>query len=113
MPAGIDLLNRSIGLIGKLFGTVSITIDGELAADGALKQIAVDWNSLGRTEVVELAGKRVSFSCTIDASKDQFSHEPVQGKRVTRVDTGAVYRIVGPINGDDLTYRIALDSVNK
>ena len=107
MPGALDLLNGAITLIGNLFGTVEVSIEGEP------EKITVDWNSLGRTEVIELAGKRVSFSCTLEARKNQFTKEPKQGLRVTRIDTGAVFRIVGSINGDDLTYRMALDSINK
>ncbi|GEM_PF-7033972 len=107
MAAGINLLSRGIGMIQKAFGTEQVTIEGFPSP------ITVDWNDLGRTEQIIMQGKRVSFSATLDATANQFPHSPVQGQRVTRLKTGAVFRITGPIHADGLTYRFILDSVNK
>jgi len=107
MPEALDLLGKAIGFIGQKFGDTSFYLEGQAAP------IVGNWTDLGRTETVVINGRRVSFSCTAEATRAQFSIFPVQGLRVTRASDGAVFRISGPVNTDDLTHRFALDSLNK
>lgn len=102
MPRGLSLLSRGVAMVEREMGTVSFTLQGQGAP---IKGI---WTPLGRTEVLEVAGRRVSFSETVEARRTQFSVEPKQGLTVTRADTGQVFRISGDVETDELTYRMVL-----
>ena len=94
-------------MIGSLFGQTAFLIEGQTAA------IQGNWNELGRQEEIVLSGRRVFYQCTAEATCAQFATPPVQGKLVTRIADGAVFRIVGHVNTDGLTFKFALDSRNR
>ena len=113
MPDSLNLLNNGIAMISQQFGGTVFTIEGMGAvSDG-------NWNELGRTEVMELNGRRISFSALVEfrralfplATDSDFLNLP--GRLVTRGDNGLVFRIVGQVQLDALTVRVALDSKNK
>lgn len=113
MPAGLDLLAKGATLISQQFGTVACVIEGLGSVPHS------HWNDLGRTETLELNGRRVSFSVMVEFPRAVFPNVPfatlagLAGKLVTRSDTGAVYRVVGEVSVDELTVRFPLDSRHK
>lgn len=109
MHSALALLNRGAELIGTAFGTTTYTIEG------IAKVFAGHFTELGRTEVLEINGKRVSFSVLVETSRDQFpgGTPPKQGQLITRAADGAVFRISGDVQADELTIRFGLDSRHK
>ncbi len=112
MPAALDLLSRGIAVIASAFGTVSVSIQG-------LGTVNADFNDLGRREELEVNGRRISFSAMLEFPRSAFptataaTLSGLEGKLVTRQDTGAVYRVSGEVSLDELTVRFPLDSRNK
>lgn len=108
MPASLDLLNRAIGVIYEQFGTTQFQLEGAAAP------MAGSWNELGRTEVLEINGRRVSFSVLVEVKKSDLAEVfPRQGLLVTRTSDGKIFRITGEVDTDELTVRFPLDSKNK
>lgn len=113
MPEALDLLTRGASLIAAKFGSTAFTIAGL----GAVT--AGNWNALGRTEHIEINGRRVNFSVLAEFPRSEFPDATqaqllaIAGQIVIRAADGATFRIVGQVMVDELTVRIALDSVNK
>ena len=113
MPEGIDLLAKGAQLIAEKFGTVACVIEGL----GTVP--ASHWNDIGRTETLEINGRRVSFSVMVEFPRSTFPNATLAeltalaGKIVTRSDNGAVYRVTGEVSVDELTVRFPLDSRHK
>jgi hypothetical protein len=107
------LLTKGADLIAAQFGTTAFTIDGLGAVPNG------QWNDLGRTETLELNGRRIAFSVLVEFPRSTFPTTPLAdllaltGKLVTRSDDGKVFRIVGEVAVDELTVRFPLDSRHK
>ena len=112
MPAGIDLLNRALGVIGTLFGTTDFILQ-QPAGGPVIGAFTGNWNDLGRHEEVTINGKRVTFSVLVDAPQAQFTQLPKEGQIVIRSSDGFTGRIVGEVQHDGLTVRFPVDTRNK
>ncbi|MHA3773661.1 hypothetical protein ACXR0O_19165 [Verrucomicrobiota bacterium sgz303538] len=113
MPAALDMLKRGVALIARAFGTTAYTIEGIARPDG--KPFEGFFTELGTTETLEINGRRVSFSVLVATPREQFpgGTPPKQGLLVTRTSDGAVFRISGEVQADQLTIRFGLDNRHK
>jgi hypothetical protein len=104
----LRLLSSGFAMLAGKFGTVAITIDT------FPEPIETHWTDLGKTEVLEINGRRVSFSVLVQFTRSQLpaGRMPRQGQTVTRADDGTVYKISGEVQADALTVRFALQSRN-
>lgn len=112
-PRALALLSKGAELISDQFGGVECVVEGLGTVPNA------NWNDIGRTETLEVNGRRVSFSVMVEFPRSIFPAATLStllgltGKLVTRSDTGAVYRISGEVSVDELTVRFPLDSRHK
>lgn len=112
MPAALDLLSRGIALIDAQFGTTAFVIEGLGGVNG-------NWNDLGRTETLELNGRRVAFSVVAEFPRSAFPIATtaqlleLAGKKVTKSEDGKVFRIVGQVAVDELTVRFPLNTTHQ
>ncbi|MEQ1862908.1 MAG: hypothetical protein ABMA13_23550 [Chthoniobacteraceae bacterium] len=101
-------LDEALGVLG----TTGFIIEGLGAVQGV-------WNDLGRTEVVEIHGKRVGFSSMVEFTRSQLPLATdeqlvgLEGKLVTRSSDGKVMRVVGRVVLDSATVRFPLDTRHK
>jgi len=113
MPTALDLLTRAANLIADKFGATVFVLEGI----GTIQK--GNWNELGRTEVAEINGKRVTFHTLVEFQRSEFpaitdsQWLALPGRLVTRSDNGLILRVMGEVQLDALTVRLALDSKNK
>src|SRR4051794_5743853 len=105
MPDAVDLLRRGSDLIAAKFGSTAFVVEGLGAVTKG------NWNELGKTETLELNGRRVSFSAVAEFQRATFPGATLAaflalvGKLVTRSDNGAVFRVVGEVQVDTTSVR--------
>lgn len=69
----------TVGALGEFFGVIGSVA---LSLEGRPGPVDAIWNELGRTEVLELNGRRVSFSVIVEVARSNFAGEQtVTGER--------------------------------
>lgn len=113
MPAALDLLSKGIALIANQFGSTAFSIEGLGNVTSG------NWNDIGRTETLEIAGRRVAFSVIVEFPRSAFPSATtaqllqLAGKKVTKTADGKVFRVVGEVSVDELTVRFPLNTVHQ
>lgn len=107
-----EFIGGALGEAIGVLGTTAFVIEGLGSVNGV-------WNDLGRTETVQIEGRRVSFSALVELPRTELPSATdaellgIEGLLVTRSSDGKVFRVVGRVALDEATVRFPLDTRHK